>query len=279
MSAMGYETPNTARQLTAIERSPYGERYVRLVSKDWIRDFSNLYNSSDECANRDYAIIKKLGEVYDPQTANELKFLLDHVDEKVRQEYINTFLVKDDLAECTGVKIRSPSTADFVNGASMTMEVRYVGHTEKKQPTSGRLRLFLRKDGRAEQVEFGRRAACILYLIYMLDIYQAKNTARLDISNYRLEFCRLFYNVYAYGGSKVFNTITGKGNSKQKMLRHYMSDIRHAIGQTCELLHEDASPYILSKEQPYLNVQKHNIVIDERLTKHTKETDMLALAL
>ncbi len=242
--------PDTARQLTAKEESLLRENCVRIVTENWINDFINLYDFSDKYANRDNAIIKKLGEVRDSQTALELKFLLDHVSKEVRWEFVCKFLAPEILA----------------SQPSMTVKVDWTGHTDVKRKNDGRIRLYLIKNGRQEPVYFKRRSSVILYLIYLLDVYQSEKADDLDIAKYDKQFCKLFNKVYAYnGGMEKFKTLMGKGNSGQKLLRHSLGDIRHAVGDTCKLLHEPASPYILSGKNSHLCIQKKNIVIDERL--------------
>ena len=265
MVTLGSKMPEIARQLSANENPLQRGKCVRLVGRNWVKDFTNLYNSTDEFINRDYAIINKLGELYDYQTATEVKFFLDHVDVKVRQEYFDTFLKTSDLDEQSTVKIRSPSTVLESKESSATLEVRWIGSTDKKQPTSGRFRLFMKKNGNEHQVKFGRRPACILYLIYLLDIYESRNTATLDINNYNDQFYDLFYKVYAYGGDSQFKNMIGQGKSGQKLLRHCLSDIREAVGNTCKLLHEEVLPYILPDKDSHLCVEKRNIDFDKEI--------------
>ena len=78
-------------------------------------------------------------------------------------------------------------------------------------------------------------------------------------------FCTLFEKVYAYGGLENFKTMFGKGNSEQELLRHCLSDIRFAIGNACEKLHESATPYILKDINSHLFILRQNVQIDTRL--------------
>lgn len=242
----------TARQLTANEAPQLWGNCVRSVNQNWADDFLNLYDSADKYENRGDAIIQKLGEWHDEQTALELKFLLDRVDKKVRQDYVNTFLKPD----------RS------VEKPSLTVVVKWVGHTDVRRKSNGRARLYLNKDGREEPVHFKRRASFILYLLLLLEIYLTEGTGMLDITKSDKQFCKLFNAVYAYdGGMQQFKTLFGMGNSEQELLRHCLSDIRKNIGYTCGLLNEEAAPYVLSNKQSHLCVQKKNIAIDERLLR------------
>jgi len=244
------EKAQVARQLIASEVSPSGENYAHFVNQDWVSDLLCLYDSSDKCINRDNAIIKKLGEVRDSKTALELKYLLDHVNKEVRREFVCKFLA-------LGILASQPS---------VTVKVDWTGHTDVKRKNDGRIRLYLIKNGREEPVYFKRRSSVILYLIYLLDVYQSEKADDLDIAKHDKQFCELFNKVYAYnGGMEKFKTLMGKGNSEQKLLRDSLGDIRHAVGDTCKLLHEPASPYILSGKNSHLCIQKKNIVIDERL--------------
>ena len=273
MVTLGCEMPEIARQLSANENPLQRGRCVRLVGKNWVKDFTNLYNSTDKFVNRDYAIINKLGELYDYQTATEVKFFLDHVDGKVRQEYFDTFLKTSNQDEQSTVKIRSPSTLLETLESNVTLEVRWIGHTDIKQPTNGRFRLYMKKNGNVHQVKFKRRPACVLYLIYLLDIYESRNTTTLDIANYGNRFCDLFYKVYAYGGQSQFMNMIGQGTSSQKLLRHCLSDIREAVGNTCKLLHEEDLPYILLDKNSHLCVEKGNIDFDQKIFE-TKYGDL-----
>jgi len=247
----------TARQLTANEAPQSWENCVRSVNQNWADDFLNLYDSADKYENRGDAIIQKLGEWHDEQTALELKFLLDRVDKKVRQDYVSTFLKPDRLVE----------------KPSLTVEVKWIGHTDVRKKSNGRARLYLNKDGREEPVHFKRRASFILYLLLLLEIYLTEETGMLDITKSDAKFCKLFKEVYAYdGGMQQFKTLFGKGNSEQELLRHCLSDIRKNIGSACALLNEEATPYVLSNKQSHLCVQKKNIDIDERLLKVVSAT-------
>lgn len=242
----------TARRLTAKESLLTRENYVRNINKDWEKEFLNLYDSTDKYANHSDAIIQKLCEWHDEQTALELKFLLDHVDKKVRQDYVNNFF-KPDL---------------FVEKPSLKFEVKWIGHTDVRKKSNGRARLYLNKNGREEQVHFTRRASFILYLLFLLEIYQTEESGTLDITKSDEKFCCLFKEVYAYdGGMQQFKTLFGKGSSEQELLRHCLSDIRKNIGYACGLLNEEASPFVLSSKQAHLCVQKKDIIIDERLLK------------
>ena len=239
-----------ARQSTATETPLQRGNCVHQIDKNWIDELISLYDSVDKYVNRDNAIIKKLGEVRDSQTALELKYLLDHVSKEVRWEFVCKFLAPGILA----------------SQPSMTVKVDWTGHTDVKRKNDGRIRLYLIKNGREVPVYFKRRSSIILYLIYLLDVYQSEKADDLDIAKYDTQFCKLFYKVYAYnGGMEKFKTLMGKGNSGQKLLRHSLGDIRQAVGDTCKLLHEPASPYILSGKNSHLCIQKKNIVIDERL--------------
>lgn len=247
----------TARQLTANEAPLLRENCVRNVNQNWADDFLNLYDSADKYENRGDAIIQKLGEWHDEKTALELKFLLDHVDKKVRQDFVNNFLKPEVLIEKPSLKI----------------EVKWIGHTDVRKKSNGRARLYLSKNGKEEQVHFKRRASFILYLIFLLEVCQTEGTGMLDITKSEKQFCKLFKEVYAYdGGMPQFKTLFGKGNSEQELLRHCLSDIRKNIGDTCGLLNVEATPYILSNKQSHLSVQKQNIVIDERLLKAASTT-------
>ena len=250
MSTQVNKPAETARQLAAKEKPLKGEKCVRKVTKEWVDDLMNLYDSADEFVNRDYAIITKLREVYDSGMAHGQKYLLDHVDKKARLEYANTFLVSDGWAE----------------KSSMKFVVKWMGRTDKKRKNDGRFRLFLNKEGKEEQVHFKRKSSFILYLIYLLDVYRSEKAEAIDLAKRNTQFCDLFYKVYAYeGGMEQFKTLHGKGNSEQELLRHCLSDIRLAIRHTCELLNEEASPYILDNKQSYLRVLKKNLVFDERI--------------
>lgn len=240
----------TARQLTATVSPLAGENYVRNTNMNWADELINLYDSTDKYDNRDNAIISILGEVRDKQAASELKFLLDHVDNNVRKEFVERFFVHDVSKDASCMKVK----------------VRWAGFTEVNKTNNGRIRISLNKNGIETPVYFHRRPSTILYLIYLLEAYKSEKATMLDIANYEKPFCALFHKVFAYdGGLAYFKTLMGKGNSEQELLRHSLGDIRNVIGEACGLFHEDASPYILSKRPSYLNIQKKSIEIDERL--------------
>ena len=237
-----------ARQLMASEGSPSRENDAHFVNQDWVNELICLYDSVDKCENRDRAIIKKLGEVRDSKTALELKFLLDRVDKKARDEFANTFLDPHVLAE----------------QSTMQVKVKWIGTTDKKKRNDGRARIYLVKDGKEEQVHFKRKSTFILYLIFLLSIHQSEMVNTTDISTCVEQFRKLFKNVYAYdGGGVEFKTLMGEGNSKQKLLRHCLNDISHTIGDICKSLHENASPYIPRNKCSRLYILKENIDIDK----------------
>ena len=252
------EKAQAARQLIASEVSPSGENYAHFVNQDWVNDLICLYDSPDKCVNRDNAIIKKLGEVRDLKTAQELKFLLDRVDKKARDEFVTTFLNPNVLAE----------------QSTMQVEVRWIGKTDKKRRNDGRARIYLIKDGMEEQVHFKRKPTFILYLILLLSIHQSEKEDTPDISTCEEQFRLFFKNVYAYdGGLTEFKTLMGEGNSKQKLLRHCLNDISHSIGDTCKSLHENASPYILRNKRSRLYILKKNVIIGEMCLKKLYNED------
>ena len=249
MITQGNKQAKTARQLTATDSPHAGENYVHNVNKNWADELINLYDSVDEYGNRDNAIINKLGEVRGERAALELKFLLDHVGNDVRKEFLRKFFVNDASNDASCTKV----------------ELRWVGYTDVKLKNSGPIRLYLNKNGSKEMVYFKRRPSFILYLIYLLEAYDSENVTSLDITERDQRFRKLFDTVYAYdGGMEYFKTLMGKGNSEQKLLRHCLGDIRKTIGATCELLEENASPYILKNKHWHLNIEKKNILIDEK---------------
>lgn len=233
------------------------ENGVRNVGKEWAEEFINLYESTDKYANRDYAIINKLGELYDGKTALGLKFLLDHVDKNVRKEYAYSFMANDVAAE----------------QSSMTMKIKWIGYTDKKRPNNGRIRIFLNKSGKEVLVHFLRKPSFILYLMCLLDVYNQEKRVTVDFSKRDELFCELFEKVYAYdGGMAYFNTLIGKGNSEQELLRHCVNDIRHTLICTCGLLNEEATPYILSNKKLRLYVQKEDIFIEQKVLEKIRLT-------
>ena len=235
----------TARQLATKESSLTREDCVRQSEKEWTEDFINLYNSADEYDNRDNAIIGKLCELRDERSAKELKFLLDRVSDDERKEFVKRF---------------------FGHGVPCTkILVKWVGYTDLKLRNSGRIRLYLSKEGQEKMVYFERSATTIVFLICLLDVYNAE-VGPLDFTKRDKQFRKLFKKVFAYdGGMDCFNTLVGKGNTKQKTLRHSLLDIRNTFASTCSTLHEDASPFVLNNSQSRLSILKKNIVIDEKL--------------
>ena len=154
----------------------------------------------------------------------------------------------------------------IAENSKMVMEIRWIGYTDKRKTSDGRFRLYLHKNGEEQMVHFKRHSSFILYLIYLIDVYKSENVDTLNIQKeYKEVFCTLFEKVYAYGGLENFKTMFGKGNSEQELLRHCLSDIRFAIGNACEKLHESATPYILKDINSHLFILRQNVKIDTRL--------------
>ena len=152
--------------------------------------------------------------------------------------------------------------------STMTMEVKYVGKVDKKRTSDGRFRVFFYKDGIEQLVHFKRHSACILYIIYLIDIKKTVEVDTLDIMKYENDFCKLFNEIYGYdGGKEYFNTMLSKanGHSEQKILKNCLSDIRMAVGNACERLNESAKPYVLDDAHSHLCVLDKNVKIDDRL--------------
>lgn len=152
--------------------------------------------------------------------------------------------------------------------STMTMEVKYVGKVDKKRTSDGRFRVYFYKDGIEQLVHFKRHSACILYIIYLIDIKKTVEVDTLDIMQYENDFCKLFNEIYGYdGGKEYFNTMLSKanGHSEQKILKNCLSDIRMAVGNACERLNESAKPYVLDDALSHLCVLDRNVKIDDRL--------------
>lgn len=155
--------------------------------------------------------------------------------------------------------------------SNMKMEVRWIGHIEKKHPTNGKFRLFISKNGEELQVEFKRSSSFILYLIYLINLSESDKVDTLNIrKDYENVFCDLYQKVYVPIHEEAlcnFRTLFGlnKGHSKQETLRHCLSDIRFSIGNACEKLNEPSRPYILKDANSHLYILKKNLSIDDRL--------------
>lgn len=153
--------------------------------------------------------------------------------------------------------------------SDMKMEVRWFGHIEKKYPTYGRFRLYLKKNGKEQHVKFKRCSSFVLYLIYLINLTKSEFVDTLNIrKDYENVFCELYQQVYVPTEAlSSFRTLFGlnKGHSEQETLRHCLSDIRFAVGNACEKLHEPSRPYVLKDANAHLYLLKQNLSIDNRL--------------
>lgn len=155
--------------------------------------------------------------------------------------------------------------------SNMKMEVRWIGHIEKKHPTYGKFRLFVLKNGEEQHVKFKRSSSFILYLIYLINLKESDKVDTLNIrKDYENVFCDLYQKVYVPIREEAlgnFRTLFGlnKGHSEQETLRHCLSDIRFSIGNACEKLNEPSRPYILKDANSHLYILKNNLSIDDRL--------------
>lgn len=155
--------------------------------------------------------------------------------------------------------------------SNLKMEIRGNYKIDKKKRTLGKFRLFLLKDNQKCEVQFGRRVAFIVYLIYLMDVVGSETVDTLDIRNYRVKFCDIYNNVYGHGGKEDFDTLLGEGNANQKMFHQCYKDIRGAIGNACEYLHERSTPFVLNDSNSHLYIKKDHVIIEkETLTALVK---------
>ena len=194
----------------------------------------------------------------------EIKIVLDSLNIR-NQDTISYLLSKpqkeiEDFSEhLLPIKIMERSNLKF--------EVKgYYKKIDLEHHTLGHYRLFLIKDGKEKVVQFSRKASCIVYLLYLIDIINSDMVDTLDLENLEKRFCKLYEEVYGGGGKEDYDNLRGKGNAKQQTFHLCLEDIRNAIGNTCEILKErQVSPFVLNNSKSHLFIKKEKIIIDKDL--------------
>jgi hypothetical protein len=138
----------------------------------------------------------------------------------------------------------------------------------KKLKTNGKFRVYLSDGVDTVQVKFGRAAACIVYIMYLLDRKQRGDEIdTLKISNNEKLFCELYGSVYDKSEAKdTFKTLESRfdgGKVKRSRLTDCYSDIRKALDESVSEFGESALPFYIPNEYSHITVLSSNITIHE----------------
>ena len=228
---------------------------------------------------------KKKQEMKDRMMENIYKYRRKR-DKKAEAE-LNCVLKSLDVESMKAILLKMPKkqlesfckTANDKRQAeesTMSLEIKYEGKIDHKYKTRGKYRLFLLKDCDSILVNFGRREAFILYLIYLIDKHERDDVDSIKIKSYRNQFVNLYEEVYGKGDDagaifdRMVNNYDEEGNARQSQIKHSYDDIRSAIIDGCEKLRELPSPFILADAQDHLDVLKDKITIPQKLIDITK---------
>ena len=145
---------------------------------------------------------------------------------------------------------------------------------EKDKPklkTNGMYRIYLQRGRKKVQVQFGRCASIVVYIMYLLDRKGRGNRIdTLKIVNNEQQFCNIYGKIYKdYNGAesrKAFNTCKTmfiEGKVKEARLKDYYLDIRTSLDSSVAELGESALPFYIPNENSHITVSKKNIIIPE----------------
>lgn len=136
----------------------------------------------------------------------------------------------------------------------------------KKLKTNGKFRVYLSDGVDTVQVKFGRAAACIVYIMYLLDRKQRGDEIdTLKISNNEKLFCELYGSVYDKSEAKdTFKTLESRfdgGKVKRSRLTDCYSDIRKALDESVAEFGESALPFYIPNEYSHITILSSNISV------------------
>lgn len=136
----------------------------------------------------------------------------------------------------------------------------------KKLKTNGKFRVYLSDGVDTVQVKFGRTAACIVYIMYLLDRKQRGDEIdTLKISNNEKLFCELYGSVYDKSEAKdTFTTLESRfdgGKVKRSRLTDCYSDIRKALDESVAEFGESALPFYIPNEYSHITILSSNISV------------------
>ena len=228
----------------------------------------------------DIITYKKKQEMKDRMMENIYKFRRKR-DKKAEAE-LNYVLRSLDVESMKAILVKMPrkqletfcKTANDMRQAeesTMSLEIKYERKIDPKYKTRGKYRLFLLKDCDSILVNFGRREAFILYLIYLIDRHERDDVDTIKIKDYRNQFVNLYEEVYGKGDEagaifdSMVNNYDKEGNARQAQIKHSYDDIRSAIIDGCERLRELPSPFTLADAQDHLDVLRDKITIPQEL--------------
>ncbi len=213
--------------------------------------------------------LKKYKKTKDPQAEKELSLIIKELDTKTVLWLLSqlTSNQQENFIE----KIHPIKNA---KSSILKLEIKKIGTVDDIRGTDGVFRLCLNKEGQEILVHFKRRESFIIYLIYLTDKYLHESVNYINLWNYKELFLKLFKSNYDYNGTSSFEKLFKQSrNDKvyQPQLRLCYSDIRISIGNACEKLNENSSPYIIRSFSDHLTVLKSNIIIHKDILEIVKK--------
>lgn len=153
-----------------------------------------------------------------------------------------------------------------VECAKPEIDAKFDPKIVKKLKTNGKFRVYLSDGVDTVQVKFGRAAACIVYIMYLLDRKQRGDEIdTLKISNNEKLFCELYGSVYDKSEAKdTFKTLESRfdgGKVKRSRLTDCYSDIRKALDESVAEFGESALPFYIPNEYSHITILSSNISV------------------
>lgn len=151
--------------------------------------------------------------------------------------------------------------------------LKKVGSIDKCHRTNGIYRLYMQNAAKQEtQICFPTRASFALYTLYLMDRKTEKFVDRLDIDKYQKELIQIMSLAYddTNEGSSIYNKFTSRkivnvhytDSTKGNFRKNCYKDMRTAIKQTCEVLHESSSIFTIENQEKHLLILPKNILFD-----------------
>lgn len=149
------------------------------------------------------------------------------------------------------------------------VEAKFDPKVVNKLGTNGKLRVYLTDGEKTVQVPFGRSAACVIYIMYLLDRKQRGD----DVDTIKIvKNEKLYSQLYRYIYNESNETIKGRFDAldirydekvKYGRLSDYYSDIRDALDKAVAEFGESPMPFFIPNRYSHIAVLKENISVPE----------------
>lgn len=223
------------------------------ASRTFVSDFVSLYQQRSS-VETDKCLTSLLSELYGGSMARALKFLLDNVDEGVRQRFAYTYLSPQSLA-CH---------------ATATIVVRPASLRERVTPNMGRFLVYVRDvHGNDTLLRFASQVSAVFYLMFLIDRrHKTGDLPPIDLRKNEQVFCALYHAVYENIGcdtveQRYRNLLYRKvdGHIRTGRKGEAVSDIRRQLERAFAPLGESFLPYAMTARS-HLTVSPDKIVFE-----------------